>query len=95
MRAFYRTGDASASQGALRARSLPLFVHSPRHTLTPSPAHAVRALAHRVLGIDTTAAAAAGPPALSLVPATRLAVLAQAGEVEEAGVVFVLVGGVE
>ncbi|TNY18939.1 meiotically up-regulated 71 protein [Rhodotorula diobovata] len=69
VRAFYRTGDASASQ--------------------------VRALAHRVLGIDTTAAAAAGPPALSLVPATRLAVLAQAGEVEEAGVVFVLVGGVE
>ncbi|GAA5846650.1 hypothetical protein JCM9279_003396 [Rhodotorula babjevae] len=66
-----------------------------RHDL--GSAAQVHALAERVLGLNLELGAEQGTasPALSLVPAGRIAVLAQAGAVEEAEVVFVLVGAVE
>ncbi|GAA5904426.1 hypothetical protein JCM8208_004191 [Rhodotorula glutinis] len=64
-----------------------------RHDL--GSASRVRALAQRVLGVKLGAEPDEPSPALSLVPAGRLAVLAQAGAVEDAEVVFVLVGPVE
>ncbi|GAA6054795.1 hypothetical protein JCM3770_007438 [Rhodotorula araucariae] len=60
----------------------------------------VRALARRVLGVpfasgDGDGVGSAAGPAVSFVPAQRLAVLGRSGDVQDAEVVFVLVGETE